>query len=417
MHAMSAAGDDSHPQTCCSNCQTVFEVTAELLESSDTRVRCGECLSIFDALLNLKKEDQFNEDDDFLVDSDGNIIEPETYEPDATDADVSLAELVDVKAGTDHYKQSELPDAGAAALAGLNNDTGPLDVTYADFNLFSEDAGLPEVAFFDHTQEPAAYGYDDEEDEDESGVDTRLAQDLTGELPDQLKKAETGQVAAVVLNKEVDFVTSDSKRDPIVFKYREKEPVTETGDNHSPAAEIGTMTDKVRNGLPNAPAAVAEVLDARSPWILRSSLAALALMLMAGLYAIKERESLFNSAPFRPVLAGLCSFLPCDGPVSVDIEAFRTVKRAAFSHPNIENALIIDLAFINEATFSQPHPVLELKLTDITGRLVVMNKFAPSDYLDNWQVGDQLDSGERQNVSLTVEDPGRDVTSFVVGFH
>ena len=47
----------SNPQTCCSNCQTIFEVPEELLASSDTRVRCGECLSIFDALINLRDQD------------------------------------------------------------------------------------------------------------------------------------------------------------------------------------------------------------------------------------------------------------------------------------------------------------------------------------------------------------------------
>jgi len=44
----SASGDIPH--TRCSNCETVFEVSSALLSSADTRVRCGECLSIFDAL-------------------------------------------------------------------------------------------------------------------------------------------------------------------------------------------------------------------------------------------------------------------------------------------------------------------------------------------------------------------------------
>ena len=100
----------------------------------------------------------------------------------------------------------------------------------------------------------------------------------------------------------------------------------------------------------------------------------------------------------------------------MDLEALKVVKRTVYSHPTIENALVIDLAFINQATFSQRHPTLEIRLTSRNGGLVVQNNFAPSDYLKAWESGDLFSAGERLDLTLTVEDPGQTATSFELKF-
>ena len=103
-------------------------------------------------------------------------------------------------------------------------------------------------------------------------------------------------------------------------------------------------------------------------------------------------------------------------PAFVDLDALKVLKRSVFSHPTVRGALVIDLAFVNEAEFGQAHPLLEIRLTDRNGGLVVKNSVEPSEYLDQWQEGDTLNSGERLDVSLTVEDPGQTATSFELQF-
>lgn len=445
MPHMSVAEEQEHPETCCSNCQTVFEVSVDLLASSDTRVRCGECMNIFDALLNLRQDDQFHEDDDFLVDGDGNILEP-AHLPrallkeeldglddadDGADADEDEdeyeEEVASVPSSAGYHKASALSDAGAAALAGLGNDTSSLDVTYSDFSLFSEDAELPEVAFFDQTQDEAAYEYD-EYDDDETLSDSLFSRDMTIDMPESTAEGTSASdLTAAALQKEVDFVTNDMQRDPIVFNYRDKEPaaasatalvVAATTQKSEGVSDMDSMIERVQSGTSMTPAALPAPKTGRSPWVLRSSLAVLVFLLAALLYGYKERSALFASPSIRPVLIGLCSWLSCEVPALKDVGSFKIVKRAAFSHPSLEEALIVDLAFVNEAKFTQPYPELELQLTDITGRLVVVSKFSPADYLDSWSGDDdELGIAERVNVKLTVEDPGRNVTSFVVRFH
>ena len=60
--------------------------------------------------------------------------------------------------------------------------------------------------------------------------------------------------------------------------------------------------------------------------------------------------------------------------------------------------------------------MLEIRLTDIHGGLVVQNNIAPADYLDNWENQDVLTAGERLDLSLTVEDPGQTASSFELKF-
>ena len=130
----------------------------------------------------------------------------------------------------------------------------------------------------------------------------------------------------------------------------------------------------------------------------------------------RERDSFYTNQFIRPVLETACSVLNCVLPEQSDLSAIKVQKRAVFSHPSIENALIINLGFVNEAGFNQRYPILEIRLTDRSGRLVVKNNFLPTDYLDTWREGDMLDAGKRLDISLTVEDPGNTATSFELDF-
>ncbi|MFK7893424.1 MAG: zinc-ribbon and DUF3426 domain-containing protein [Granulosicoccus sp.] len=378
------------PQTCCSNCRTVFEISRELLQSSDTRVRCGECLSIFDALSNLREDEGSPLHTDPVT---GEIVQSEIHDrqsqPEA--------------APEPHQKVSGLSDAGAAALAGLTKATSPKDVTYSDFSLFAEDSNLPEV----HYREPAAEAG---KSSDESFPETVV------EAQAELKNRETaGFPSAVALSKEVDFVTSESQHDQIVFRYRDREPPAEPVTGRKLSSEIDEMIERVRYGESRPPPA--QPVDFEQNRWSRPALIIGGAMLCAVLaLGFTAREGLLRNPAVNSAFKTVCSVLPCTAPMLVDIAAFRQLKRAAFSHPTINNALLIDFAFVNEASFSQPLPVLAVLMEDQSGSVVVKNDFSPSEYLSKWQEGYVLASGERLNVSLTVEDPGSEVTMFKVIF-
>jgi len=116
------------------------------------------------------------------------------------------------------------------------------------------------------------------------------------------------------------------------------------------------------------------------------------------------------------LLVGVCSVFGCSVPARVEIGKLKLLSRSVTTHPDIEGALIIKLAFRNEAPFEQRYPVLVIRLSDTVGRVVARRNFPPSDYSRNWKETNVLGIGERVDVALDIRDPGRNAMSFELDF-
>jgi len=434
----------ANPQTCCSNCQTVFEVSLELLSTADTRVRCGECLSIFDALANLR---------DISLDADSSLS--------LTASQATSAQIEDVKAKrrSQLAREAEAPQAksedrderrvDATMLADLINDTSVMDVTYSDFDLFSEDSGLPDVQFDDDPRHDTQLYFDDVEDvKDETFSDTLFVEDETvnADVVTHQKERKTARNGLGVAG-DVGFVTDDAPTKPLVFNYRDSDanldslqfpeevthgeevahsrydaspvPVYSESEKKVVAAASSTKPNKAKpasSGRTKEAGGIKVPTVRRNPWKLRGALFCVVMLLATGLYAYRERTAMLNNGFFRPILSAACGVFSCRLPDRIDLNALRAVDRSVVSHPTVPNALIIKFGIVNQASFSQPHPVLEIRLTDRAGRLVVTNRFNPNEYLRDWQAGDVLDVGKRLDIGLAVQDPGNTAMSFELDF-
>src|SRR5215475_11594516 len=54
--AASALGESASVFTQCSNCQTIFKLSAEALRAAGGQVRCGRCGEVFSALARLAED-------------------------------------------------------------------------------------------------------------------------------------------------------------------------------------------------------------------------------------------------------------------------------------------------------------------------------------------------------------------------
>lgn len=411
---------NKNPQTRCSNCQTVFEVSHELLTSGDTRVRCGECLSIFDAKSELRTQ----------------------------------AELDSEYAQSDSHGKS----TDAAVLAGLGNNTAPLDVTYSDFDLFSEDADLPEIAYFDQTRETPSIDFDAiDMDDDETFSDTLFVHDVTidaassaassaakGAVVDG-KRSSSGAKPPAYAN--IDFVSEaasgDIPHEPLIFNYRDPEP-TETEAAQQASADAiqapasasivvnadaepavatepaNEKTSSVVTKSATAPIATETPANAVNPWWFRLFMLLLIGVLVAALYGYRNRPQLYNNPTIRPVLETGCQLLRCEVPARVALDQLRMVKKNMYSHPNIPGALIVNVSFVNDAEFDQQLPALHMVLSNRVGRTVAKRNFFPNEYMgskaksndDNAEFSGTIAAGQQLDVVLEVTDPGRDAQSF-----
>ena len=82
-------------------------------------------------------------------------------------------------------------------------------------------------------------------------------------------------------------------------------------------------------------------------------------------------------------------------------------------HPDEPGALKITVKLVNQATFAQPYPDLQLTLTDRVGRVVGRRSFSPDFYLQR-DAANTLDPGELGSVEFDLARPHEKAVGFVV---
>ncbi len=148
----------------------------------------------------------------------------------------------------------------------------------------------------------------------------------------------------------------------------------------------------------------------RWPWAAAAAVLALAL---AGQLAWMNLEAL-AATPARPLLARACALAGCTLPARRDPGAFVVTERALAAHPQRRDALRFTATLVNGADFAQPPPVIELRLSDLEGRLVGARRFRPAEYLAGGTAA-PVPPGGTVTARLDLLDPGGAV-SFRIAF-
>jgi len=141
-------------------------------------------------------------------------------------------------------------------------------------------------------------------------------------------------------------------------------------------------------------------------------------MLLAVQYIYFERNTLADHANLRPWLVTACQYLRCELKPIRAPEQIHILAREVRSHPTIKNTLLIELELVNEASFRQPWPTLQLTFSDINGTMVARRSFSPGDYLhDEQDIKDGMPSRNPVSIDLVLVDPGPEAVNFEFKFH
>lgn len=197
-------------------------------------------------------------------------------------------------------------------------------------------------------------------------------------------------------------------------------------DPHAPGA-VGAGQASLEFGRPRAAVAGLLMSDlgdgesarpSRSGWSL-AGWAVLNMLLVALLLAQlvhAQRESFAQDPAVRPLLIRMCELAGCTLPPRRAIDQIELVRRSVYSHPNLEDALIIDATFVNNAPFAQPHPVLTISLGDVHGQPLIRRNFRPREYLPQLDSNQRMAPGSPVRITLEVRDPGPEVRTFELDF-
>ncbi len=130
-----------------------------------------------------------------------------------------------------------------------------------------------------------------------------------------------------------------------------------------------------------------------------------------------KRAELTRNAELRPYLISLCELANCEIPELKDISRLELSSKNVYSHPNVDNALMITAVIINQASFSQQFPTLQVSFTNLVGDIVMARQFKPGEYLNTSE--DKLSDmqpGLPIQIILEVIDPGKNATAYEFSF-
>ena len=304
--------------TTCSHCRTEFRITREQLTARAGQVRCGQCRTVFDALLSLRNTD----------------IEP----------------------SVEARETATLPALGAAAeplapepLPTESLPTEPLSFTPPEF-----DAPTPSAPDTDTPVTPSTQPVSD--------IDWPR---LEGKEPDAASSppaplAETSESPGETLP------AVAARRSAQIFEPApapEGVSKTETAGAAVAAFDFGPES-KPRRGW----------------WWLPLAFLLLLTLFGQGLYYFRGALAL-TMPELKPYIAEICAELGCDVPLPKRVELLGIESSDLQAEPARPGVMVLTATLRNRAAFPQAFPALELTLTNDRDVALARRVLLPGDYL------------------------------------
>jgi len=390
-----AATDPGSPRlmyTQCPHCQAYFEVSADQLKVGEGDVRCGQCLSIFNALLYLTEQlPDWGEDDTSQYTDWAKDAPPPAEPPQDEDTD-----------STPSRPDSEREEAAAAD--GPGPKLGNIDAVAADLDPHigppRRSAAFDDVDAFTSQQIEAIELPDDWLDEPPEKI---LADTLPASEPRQTTPSDTAAVTStdtVTLQHDTQTPPHENSVEPLGSEAGPPQA------EHDPAMNLPAP---LRRQLQEEKAA--SLRPPATPWVIGSLLLVLVLLAQAG-YFYRDQLAL-RKPELRPWLEQACEYLDCrlrPPPMDARIDILGWDVR---SLPDAPQALLASTTLVNKSPQPQPYPLLTLSFSDMNGAPVAQRRFLPREYLP---AGTDIKAGMPPDTPVPVElalvDPGKRAVNF-----
>jgi len=391
--------------TQCPNCETTFQVTAAQLKAANGDVRCGQCLTVFNALDNLSE-----------------------IEPDKTDNPASTSDA-ELESNTTTGDASTSIDKNLEEFFGDLFEDSPDEsfnkpITYANPEASDKDQPRPDGGFFYGANEATIEKILEENPESATNTHPESNAEAsfetyteTNDEPEPLEPpVETAnELEADELSTDFDWKTEQTDTDTNSKITAPEDNNLENTNPEDSSPENKTETTQITNVpsvfLDELEAAKAQHLKPPSTqWVVGS----IVLMLVFVLQAIYfSRDSLAKNPTYLPALTSACDLLGCEINIEFDTKLIEIIGRDVRTHPTSKKALIAGTTLINNASYAQPYPLLTLTFSDITGTKLAQRRFTPREYLRS---GTDIAAGMPSELPIQVElhlvDPGKKAVNF-----
>ncbi len=405
--------------TQCPNCQTSFRVTPEQVEVANGSVRCGSCMHIFQAInhkLNEESEEELDELDLNISFDDEEEDEIDFPAPPAQVADVDEAEKTS-EFSNSYLNLDQVEGSVFKELDEISTTQGfsVTDEVWAkqllenleDENTLKEESSAAPAQSLDQAFEEEDFG------EDNFGEDEG---ELAAVFDEQASWDEPAQQTATDKTAEDDAASSEEASREESSENLTGEPYISddlAGINEVPREEIITHIE---------PEPLEFQIDPEKYKLLRRTLWGFALtaacLSLSIQYAWFNRDEMASRPAYRPWYEWTCKLTGCQLPPQQDFQKISARNLVVRSHPRVKSALIVDAIVINQASYQQAFPILELIFTDIRGEVIAGRRFKPNEYLQGELSGvTEMPSGRPIHLSLEIIDPGDKANSYTLQLH
>jgi predicted Zn finger-like uncharacterized protein len=130
-------------------------------------------------------------------------------------------------------------------------------------------------------------------------------------------------------------------------------------------------------------------------------------------YVWFNRDYYVQDDEYRPLYLAFCDRVGCRLPDYSNFSVISTSNLVVRSHPEFEDALIVDAIIRNSGTYRQKFPLLKLQFRDIEDSLVAIRTFNPRHYLAGELRGLQyIPANTEVRFSLELVHPGEHAVGF-----
>lgn len=144
------------------------------------------------------------------------------------------------------------------------------------------------------------------------------------------------------------------------------------------------------------------------------SMAMLLLMAWQAMAAVRSGQL---KLPKQPWAVSVCEWLECVQDKQYDLSTISLASSSIRLHPGRDNALIIAASLINaDETRQQEFPILEIRMSDLDGKVVAMRRLQPREYLTTEVLQGGFIANTLIPVNLEIEKPSVNAPAFEIGF-
>jgi predicted Zn finger-like uncharacterized protein len=396
-------------QTQCPNCQTRFRVTDEQLGIAKGKVRCGNCMNVFNAI-----EHQ-------VISATGQKAGPPTApekpSPKSTPPDASGVSEEDFV-----FADNPEEDAAEGRYAGTK-------LTFSDDELSDSFRSFDEREATDYKDVDTDTS---NEDVDESWAEAILKED------EPASRRQTSAPRPERMSEPAPQPEPDSE------PSLDQEPVFDSPPSPSEAGPEPTQTDVPFDNFvdesgfdfdePDRPGdsfhAEPPFRDLRRDPIgsdpgkgggVRTLVWSLIVLMLVGVLVAQvtwfQFDRLSAIPELRPFYEKGCELAGCELKPLINVDAIQSRKLVVRTDPDNRSQLVVDAVIINRADFEQPFPAIALTFSNLNGDVVAQSVFTPDEYLAG--EGKELDAMPTDTpvrIAISIRDPGRDAVNYNILF-